>query len=171
MLIRLKKTHDGVVLACHRKAGDAEIQRTGLNGFFAAHDLMHYSVETTLGYHEAFFGLMDSGWSFKNFTRHDDPDYRPPPPQAQMAENIVATLSLHLRDALPDDPEVLNILTEEINRDLAASMSRSAVCPPSLTRAKIAEIYRRFEELLCRWKALSIGEYLELAFPSKEPAS
>ncbi|HTV47979.1 MAG TPA: hypothetical protein VMG59_06005 [Phycisphaerae bacterium] len=125
MLIRLKKTHEGVVLACLRKAGDAEIQRTGHNGFFAPHDLMHYSVETTLGYHEAFFGLVSSGWSFKNFTRHDDPDYRPPPPQADMAENIVAVLSMHVRDAVLDDPEILSMVTEEINSDLAASMSRS----------------------------------------------
>ena len=165
MLIRLKKTHDGVVLACLRKAGDAEIQRTGHDGFFASHDLMHYSVETTLGYNEAFFGLMASGWSFRNFTRHDDPNYRPPPPQSDLAENIVAVLSMHLRDASLNDPDVLSIVTEEINRDLAASMSRSIVCPPVLTEAQIAAIYRRFDGLFRRWKALPTGEHLELPFP------
>jgi hypothetical protein len=165
MLIRLKKTRDGVVLACLRKAGDPEIQRTEHNGFFAPHDLMHYSVETTLGYYEAFFGLMASGWSFKNFTRHDDPDHRHPPPLAHVAENIVAVLSMHMREALVDDPEILSVLTEEINKDLASYMSRSTVCPPILTEGQIATIYRRFEGLFCRRKAVPIGEHLELAFP------
>ena len=68
MIIRMKKTGEGVVLACLRDGGEPEIQRTGHGGFFALHDLLHYSVETTLGFDEGFFGLMASGWSFDDFT-------------------------------------------------------------------------------------------------------
>jgi hypothetical protein len=73
MLIRIKKIDDGVVMACLRDGHEAEVQRTRHGGFFALHDLLHYSVETVLGFDQAFLGLMASGWSFENFTRHDDP--------------------------------------------------------------------------------------------------
>jgi hypothetical protein len=69
MIIRMKKTGEGVVLACLRDGGQPEVQRTGHGGFFALHDLLHYSVETTLGFGEGFFGLMASGWSFDELAR------------------------------------------------------------------------------------------------------
>jgi hypothetical protein len=162
VLIRLKKIQDGVILACHRKADDAEIQRTGHGGFFGPHDLLHYAVETTLGYTEGFFGLVSSGWSFKNFTRHDDPNYRSPPSQAIVAENIVAAFFMHLPDASPGDPEVLNILTEEINGDLAACLSAGK--PPILTADQVAAIYLGFEELRRQWAAVPMDGHLELLF-------
>ena len=31
------------------------------------HDLIHYVVETTLGYREAFFGLLAAGWDIQDF--------------------------------------------------------------------------------------------------------
>jgi hypothetical protein len=40
-----------------------------LHPFFPAHDLLHYAVETTLGFHEAFFGLLAAGWAIDDFSR------------------------------------------------------------------------------------------------------
>ena len=33
------------------------------------HDLVHYSVESVLGFRDAFFGLVAQGWDFKDFAR------------------------------------------------------------------------------------------------------
>lgn len=164
MLIRFKRTINGVVLSCLRGGKSAAVQRTGHGGFFALHDLMHYAVETVLGFDEAFFGLLAAGWSFENFTRRDDPQYRPLPPQAVIAEFAVGILTQHNRERAIDDPDVLALLTEEINRDLAAAMRSAAVTPPKLTTFQVSEIYRVFESLVRRWACVEAGDHLELNF-------
>lgn len=166
MLVRMKKVSGGLVLTCLRQGSRAEIQRTGHGGFFALHDLLHYAVETTLGFDQAFLGLMASGWSFENFTRHDDPRYRPVPPQAVVAEHLVGILSQHLGDYPFADEKVLELLTEEINGDLAAIASEGAVSMPTLSAADVASIYTTYQELAGRWAALPLDEHLELAFPA-----
>ena len=167
MLIRLKKLDAGVVLACHRDpaaGGDVAVQRTGHHGFFALHDLLHYAAETTLGYDQAFFGLMAAGWSFDNFTRRDDPNHRPLPHQAVIAEHLVGTLTRHLLPAA--DPELLSLLTGDINADLASSMSRSSIAPPTLTAAQVAAIASQFSDLAAQWARVPVGGHMELTFPS-----
>ncbi len=165
MLIRLKKLRDGVVLSLVREGAGPSVQRTGHQGFFALHDLLHYAAETVLGYDRAFFGLMAAGWSFENFTRHDDPNHRPIPDQAIIAEHLVGTLTRHHRDASGRDPDSLVILAEDINADLTASLSRSGTAPPTLTAPQIAAIYDRFDRLAAQWAALPVGGHLELDFP------
>jgi len=165
MLIRIKKTGGGVVTACLREGHEVEIQRTGHGGFFALHDLLHYSVETTLGFNEAFLGLMASGWSFTNFTRRDDPRHRPLPEQALIAEHLVNVLSLRVRDSAWEDDGLLQLLTEEINQDLAAAMGGCGVPAPKLAVADVATVYKTFDGFARRWATLPIGEHLELAFP------
>ena len=168
MLIRMKKTGDGVVMTCLREGHAPEIQRTAHDGFFALHDLLHYAVETALGFDEAFLGLIATGWSFENFTRRDDPRYRPLPPQALAAEHIVNIFSLALREAVPQDQELVELLTEEINRDLAAAMRDSGVAAPKLAACEVAAICNTFGELSRRWAALPMGDALELAFPQPQ---
>ena len=164
MLIRLKKVRDGVVLSCIRDGG-AAVQRTGHGGYFALHDLMHYAAETVLGCGRAFFGLLAAGWTFGNFTRRDDPEYRPLPDEAIMVEHLVGSLSRHERDAAGLDEESLAILTDDVNADVAASMKGTGIPPPVLTAAQVRAIYERFEELAGRWSRLEIGAHLELRFP------
>jgi hypothetical protein len=165
MLIRMKKVGEGVVMTCLREGHDAEIQRTGHSGFFALHDLLHYSVETTLGFDEAFLGLMASGWSFTNFTRHDEPRHRPVSAQALIAEHMVGVLSLHLHDPAWEDAELLELLTEEINQDLAAAMGGCGIPAPKLAAADVATVFQTFDGLARRWAALPLGDHLELPFP------
>src|SRR5262249_54727903 len=153
----LKKLRDGVVLACLRDGDAAAVQRTGHQGFFALHDLMHYAVETTLGLNEAFFGLMASGWEFESFTRRDDPKYRPLPAQAVMPEHLVGTLTRFHRDARVRDPELLAILTDDVNSDLAASMGPDAA-PPTLTPAQVVAIYDRFDTVAQQWVEVPVGD-------------
>lgn len=172
MLIRMKKTDDGVVMTCVREGHPPQIQRTAHDGFFALHDLLHYAVETALGFDQAFLGLIATGWSFENFTRRDDPRYRALPPQALAAEHIVNIFSLTLREAVPQDQELLELLAEEINRDLAAAMRDCGIAAPTLTAVDVATICKTFSDLSRRWAALSVGGELQLAFPQPQtPAS
>lgn len=164
MLVRLKKIEGGVILSCIRAPQDSAVQRTGHGGFFALHDLMHYAIETTFGLDQAFYGLMASGWSFENFTRKDDPSYRPLPEQAVLVEHLVATMTRHHRDQTTD-PDLLPLLTDDINQDLAASCTATNSTPITLTPADITAIYHRFDTHARQWQALPIGGHLELPFP------
>jgi len=154
-------------MTCLREGRQPEIQRTGHGDFFALHDLLHYSVETTLGFNEAFFGLLASGWSFDNFTRHDDPRYRRPPAQSIIAEHLVGILSLHFADPASEDEGLLELVTEEINRDFAAAAANCGAVP-ILTAADVGAIRRKFDELAQRWMEMPLGEHLELRFPPTE---
>src|SRR5215212_10875200 len=61
MIIRLAKGKNGKppTLTCVRDDGSSTWQRS--TDYFAHHDLIHYAVETTLGYQEAFLGLVAAG--------------------------------------------------------------------------------------------------------------
>lgn len=167
MIITLKKVRDGVVLSCIRDRGAAAVQRTGHGGFFALHDLMHYAIETTLGFDRAFFGLVAAGWDFSTFGDKADPRYRSTPWQALHAEHLVNILTQQYRDSLWRDDDLLPLWTDDINRALAAVAPDAA----PLTPAQLAAICRAFRGLADRWAAVPMGEHLELRFPPGPPPS
>lgn len=166
MIIRLKKVRDGVVLTCVREGGSIAVQRSGHGGFFALHDLMHYAVETTLGFKEAFLGLMAAGWSFETFGDRSDPRYRSMPVEALWAEHLVAILSRTLADGAWRDPELFPLWAAEVNRELAAALAPSGGAPFRVEPEALARIGARFEELGRRWMDVPPGEHLELEFPA-----
>jgi hypothetical protein len=170
MLIRLKKVRDGVVLSCIREGGSAAVQRTGHAGFFALHDLMHYAVETTLGFRHAFFGLMAQGWDFTTFGDHDDPRYKAMPDEAVIAEHLVDITTRGIRDCVWTDPELLALWAGEVNAELATSLARAGRTPFCVEPARLAEVCRCFRDLVERWAAVPVGEHLELQFPPAPPA-
>ncbi len=166
MLIRLKKVQSGVVLSCIRDNASVAVQRTGHEGFFALHDLMHYAIETVLGIRVGFFGLMASGWEFENFTRRDDPRYRPIPPEAIVAENLVGTFYSRLADVRSGDTQIACLLAEEINADMAAIVAKSATPWQPLSVAQVTEVCTVFNELARRWALVGEGEHMQLEFPA-----
>ena len=72
--------------------------------------------------------------------------------------------------AVPHGPSLdpkdkhLAILTEDVNADVAASMSETGIPAPRLTPAQIRAIYDRFADLSRRWSHVPVGGTLELAF-------
>ena len=95
MVIRFKKgknqwKHKPDTLTCVRE--DGSITWAYLHRGFVHHDFAHYVVETTLGFENAFFGLVAKG--------HDIPDFSEPkgqrpfdiPKEAMDTEPIVALL-------------------------------------------------------------------------------
>ncbi len=171
MLIRLKKTRDGVVLTCVRDGGTVGVQRTGYGGYFALHDLMHYAVETTLGFGDAFFGLMAQGWDFATFGDRNDPRYRAMPAEAVIAEHLVDILTRGIRESAWRDPDLLAIWADDVNAELGASLGRAGLPAFRVEPASLAAICRAFRALADRWAAVPVGEHLELAFPPALPRS
>lgn len=166
MHIRFKKVRDGVVLSCLRGEDDAVVQRTAHGGFFALHDLMHYAVETVLGFDQAFFGLVAAGWDFATFQDKADPRYHALPHQALWAEHLVAILSRRHSDRAWQDAELLPVLAAEVNGELAVVLEAAKIPAFVVTPRQVTEIGARFEGLANRWAATAIGDHLELEFPA-----
>ncbi len=165
MLIRLKKTRDGVVLTCFRDSAAPAVQRTGHGGFFAMHDLIHYAVENTLGMEHAFFGLMAEGWDFESFGDHTDERYKQMPAEAVVAEHVVAVLSRRYMDRAWSDEELLSAWSEEVNAEIALVLGRADLPARPIESSDLLTICRRFDRLLDFWAAVPVGEHLELSFP------
>lgn len=165
MLVRLKKTPDGLVLTCIRTPHDTQSQRSAHGGFFALHDLMHYATETTLGVERAFFGLLREGWPFEAFSDHADPRYQSTPPQAIETEHLVAALSRAFEPGIHVDPDLIAVTTDEINHELKATLSQANLPIRQLEPLQLEAIFARFDSLRTRWIALPTGAHLELEFP------
>ena len=98
LLIRIKKKTDGsAALSCVRADGSTTWQRQdGQQGrFFPLHDLTHYAVESVLGFHNAFFGLLASGWDISDFEKKEMRTRMPG--EALLAELIVGFFDLEPR--------------------------------------------------------------------------
>jgi hypothetical protein len=171
MLIRLKKVQGGVVLSCIRANAEVAIQRSRHGGYFALHDLMHYAVETTLGLPQSFFGLISSGWDFPTFADHNDPRYQSIPTEAVTTEHLVDALTRHHPGA-DLSPDLLPLLTEEVNDDLHRCLAAAGLQPSRapLAPREVSTIYERFNALAHAWSRLPLGEHLELSFAPSPPA-
>ncbi len=170
MLIRLKKLQDAVSLTCIRLDGSVETQRTAYQGFFALHDLMHYAVETTLGFRRAFLGLMAAGYSFSTFADKADPRYHTMPDEALWAEHLVNILSQHADNPARRDPELADAWTDDINQELAASLREGHRPPFQVSRLQLETIFAVFDRLKARWHDVAVGDHLELTFPPEANA-
>ena len=127
------------------------------DGYFVHHDLIHYAVETTLGYRDAFHGLMARGWDMKDFGEKDRATgkTRPLPPEAHHAEAIVGLLQLEQTGSVPP---------EEFFPALEATYAAQGEPPPALTPAQVDRIRERIRALFAAWAQLPEGESLTLPF-------
>lgn len=162
MLIRLKKDATAPVLTCIRDDGSTTWAKMPYGGFFPRHDLMHYAVETTLGFREAFFGLIASGWSAETFS---EPGVtKRLPPEAKFAEFLVEQLEREHRFGESSTADAFNAT-------LAESVRQADLAPyRPLLQKDLDAIRARFEELLARYAALPAGQKLELKWKPRSPA-
>src|SRR5262249_6522068 len=90
MVVHSSRPKGTPVLTCVRDDGSSTYSKSAHGEFFAPHDLMHYVVETTLGFRRAFFGLIAAGWSIPAFAEPGAAAKLPP--EALHAEHIVNLL-------------------------------------------------------------------------------
>ncbi len=156
MIIRLVKKKSGKqTLTCVRSDGSSTGMAEGI--FFAEHDLIHYAVETTLGYQNAFYGLLSSGWDIADFGTLDPTtgQKRVIPIEAGHAEMLVGVLQQELAGAI--DPS-------DMDAALRHACETLNVPIPELSAAQYTTIRLRIHDLLAQWHLLPDGEALELVF-------
>lgn len=158
--IRLKRRADGsAAITCEREDGTTTWQRQEgtIGQVFPAHDLTHYSVETTFGYTQGFFGLVADGWEISDFAK---PWPRGPIPQeAQEVELLVGLLDMQRR--MLADWNAEEMLDQ--GRLYVASRGDRASLPP-LTDERLDKVKRLRAEVFAKWASIEPGDSLELLF-------
>lgn len=159
LVVRMKKGKDGrTALSCLRADGTTTWQRHegAQAAFFPRHDLTHFTVETTLGLREGFFGLVASGWDLSDFGA---PWPRGPlPAEGNLTEIIVGFLDL-------ERSSEQCMSTDEMNQRIAAYTDSNGLSTLLVvSEAQITRIRQRRAELFARWDATEAGDTLELSF-------
>ena len=146
------------MLKCIRDDGSVTWQRNANQhaGFFPLHDLMHYAVETELGFRRGFFGLIAEGWEIAE-TTGKTPN-RPLPEEALEVEYLVSAFAAERAGG-----DVISAV--EFN-ELAATFAQSKGmrAPRQLSDEELGRVRARFTDLATRWRALPAGETLALAY-------
>lgn len=147
-------------LTCLRDDGSVTQARLHA-GFGAYHDLTHYAVETTLGYTEAFYGLVAGGRDIDSFGTKNGVSHPIPPVAAftELITGLVQGICLPSGDMTVD--EMLATLRESAETEGFASLPISA--------AQLAQILHLRDILWARWDALPPGDTMELCFPAIMP--
>ena len=163
--IRLKRHTDGSAsLTCTRRDGSVTWQR--LHGPTAivmpVHDLTHFAVESTLGFHHGFYGLLADGWEITDFAK---PWPRGPiPDEALVVELIVGFFDAEGRQGEAMTAEAFQ---EQAMQYVASRVAVGKKMPeglPQLTDTKLDLVRACRADLLARWTASCVGQALDLEF-------
>ena len=157
MFIQLKKGRDApATLACVRADGTRTWGKE--HPFFPVHDITHCAVESVLGFDQAFFGLIATGWDIDDFANPGAS--RRMPFQAIVAEHVVGVFD---RERALTAPRT----AAEFNEAVIASLppaQRDAFRP--LSEAQVSQVRELRSSLEARWHALPVGATLVVDFPA-----
>lgn len=145
--IEILKHPDGIgLLRCTRPDGSVTWQKQMRHAaHFSLHDLTHYAVETALGYHKGFFGLISVGWEIED------------------------TIGKGARGALPAEAlEVERIVglfdAERVSGQLWNREEFNQSSPHLLTDDEIHRVRALRAQLFEQWFAIEPGHKLDLVF-------
>ena len=143
-------------MTCLRADGSSTWQKS--TDYFVYHDLVHYAVETTLGYRQAFLGLVAQGRDLDSFgTQNGVRDTYTP--EVYWAEEIAAIVQL------PDYSGGPPLTDAELHTLLMEGCEARGVVPPAITTEQLGTIRACARELHARWAQIPEGGVLELIFP------
>ena len=156
MVIRFKKgknqsKHKPDTLTCIRN--DGSVTWTYLYREFALQDLAHYVVETTLGFENAFLGLVAKGYDIPDFNQPKAERPFEIPEEAINTEVIVGLLQTDLLESLRGNADGCELL-----RDYGALL------PMKITDAQLETMQQKLQALLQKWHDLQPGESMTLLF-------
>src|SRR6185295_13549449 len=126
VLIVFTKPKGTPVLTCTRDDGTSTYSKSAHGPFFGPHDLMHYAVETTLGFRDSFFGLIARGRTIASFNEPGAAANLPP--EAILTEHIVNLLQ-------QEQASGAIARADEFNQTLDASLKQQKGKPLSVTRS------------------------------------
>lgn len=122
------------------------------------HEALHFVVEKTLGWHDAFFGQVARSGNLESVTLklHDLDIDRAKNTQAVQSEALVECLQAEQANA-PADPAgfALNLL---------ASCRRRGVPPPDIDANELVRVRVALREFGAAWRPLAPGAALERTF-------
>jgi hypothetical protein len=164
LIIELTKRKDGnTVLRCVRDDGTVTWQRNESQRalFFPVHDLMHYAVETELGFRRGFYGLIAEGW------------------------DIAETTGKTSRGALPNETLEVEYLVSAFSAESASgdvaiaaefnqlagtfAAAKGMPQPRQMSDQELLRVRLRFDELATKWRALATDGAMQLSFPATPP--
>jgi hypothetical protein len=151
MTVQFKKDSDGnFVLHCIRKDGSQTWQKYTYGMFQVEHDMMHFVLESTLGYSQAFYGLLASGKDIAWFAKPIEGGTKKPtlPPEAYYAEVLVGALQ-----RLRNDDEFFEML--------ASTCENLGIPVPAITPNQVRSIQTRVTDLVSQWQSSRDGITLE----------
>ena len=124
--------------------------------FFVMHDLSHFAIERTLGYTEAFMGMLNRGMDIKEFENREKRLQLTIAPEAVFAENM-ANLFLM---------EIAQGNLEDFNRTLVQSFKAMGkeLEAPVLLDQEIHSIRDYLRKLIDEWKNLEMGKTILLTY-------
>jgi len=153
MIVRFKKESDGGgTLVFVREDGSSTWMRA--TRFFVQHDLMHYAVETAMGFRNAFLGLVAGGKDLADF---EDNAKSWLPPEALVVETIVSQLMYERAGSASPD---------EFHAAVDAACAGLGLPAQAITPAQAAAARARFDELLDQWRSTPSGEMMQLPWPA-----
>lgn len=143
-------------LTCIRDDGSVTWFSAGHNGeFFVAHDLLHYAVETTLGYSSAFYGMVAAGRDLNNFgTKGGQSDSRPYSEEALRAEQLVGLIQVLFPTEEPPNYEIF-----------VAGNSVNWHVTPEVTEERLRTIHAEWRHLLGKWNQTSANDTISIVWP------
>ncbi len=156
MVIRFKKgknqsKHKPDTLTCIRD--DGSVTWTYLHRGFALQDFAHYVVETTLGFENAFLGLIAKGYDIPDFNQPKAERPFEIPEEALNTEVIVGLLQTDLLESLRG-----NAAPCELLRDYGVLL------PVKITDTQLETMQQQLQDLLQQWHNLQPGESMTLQF-------
>ena len=124
--------------------------------FFVMHDLSHFAIERTIGYTEAFMGMLNRGMDIKEFENREKRLQLTIAPEAVFAENM-ANLFLM---------EIAQGNLEDFNRTLVQSFKAMGkeLEAPVLLDQEIHSIRDYLRKLIDEWKNLEMGKTILLTY-------
>lgn len=162
VIIEFIKRKDGnTVLRCVREDGSSTWQRNENQHalFFPIHDLLHYAIESELGFSRGFFGLLAAGWNIDETTGKSARGALPH--EALEVEHFVSSFTAEWNSNTNWTAADFNAQTAQF------AESRGFRVPRTLSDEELSRVRGRFKEIATRWGDLPMGETLRMNFPGR----
>jgi hypothetical protein len=160
MLVRFAKNAPAApadTLTCVRPDGSTTVAAMPRQGVLP-HDAIHFTVETTLGWHDAFFGAVARGLPLDRATdrlHSTNPEWKKHV-QAFQCESLVECLQAEQWGGAADPAAFAE--------KLIATCRRRGVPPPEITADELHHVRTALREFGAAWRPLPAGGMLERTF-------
>ncbi len=124
--------------------------------FFVLHDLSHFALEKTLGYKNAFLGMVNKGMEIGDFENPEKRKQMDLGEEAAYAENMA---NLFLMEFLQGNFDDFNQILKEAFKPMDKQLSA-----PILLNKEISSVRTYLQVLIKQWKQLQTSETMHLDY-------